>query len=110
DESVSERPLGWPIVGVISRAIGDGSEQTFKVYKGHDDASQWQFHVFERGVQLPEATGGATAPRSRGGIGPGFGGKPLMQGFAGDGGPRPGGRGRGRGGRGQGPRNEKPRN
>ena len=110
DESVSEPPLGWPIVGVISRATKDGSGQTFKVYKGHDEVSQWQFHVFERGVQLPEGTGGATAPRSQGGIGPGFGGKPLMQGFAGDGSARPGGRNRGQGGRGQNPKGQNPKN
>ncbi|MCZ6696786.1 MAG: hypothetical protein O7A63_09645 [Acidobacteria bacterium] len=91
DESISERPLGWPIVGVISRARGEESGRTFKVYKGHDEVSQWQFHVFERGLQLPEAPGAAAAvPRSQGGIGPGFGGKSRIQGFAGQGGPRPG--------------------
>ncbi|MEE9291676.1 MAG: hypothetical protein V3U83_01980, partial [Acidobacteriota bacterium] len=100
----------WPIVGVISRATGDESERTFKVYKGHDEVSQWQFHVFERGIQLPEGTGGGKVPRTQGGIGPGFGGKPLMRGFAGQGGARPGGRQRGQGGLGQTLKNKKPRN
>ena len=52
--SVSEPPLGWPIVGVISRASGSRAENTFKVYKGHSQVNEWQFHVFERGIQLQQ--------------------------------------------------------
>ncbi len=91
DDSVSEPPLGWPIVGVISRATGKENEVTFKIYKGHDQVNQWQFHVFERGVQLPQDPGNPAAPRPQGGIGPGYGGKPLIQGFGNQGGAVPGG-------------------
>jgi hypothetical protein len=99
EERASEPPLGWPIVGVVSRAADDrgfsaagGSKpgasagRTFKIYKGHDDVSQWQFHVFDLGVDLPQAPGqpGAVPPPT--GLGPGIGGKGIFQGM----GPTPG--------------------
>jgi hypothetical protein len=93
-ESISEQPLGWPIVGVISRASPEESDRTFKIYKGHDSVDKWQFHVFERGIKLPEKPGAAGAkPRSMGGVGPGFGGKPVIK-ELGQRGPRPGGQNR----------------
>jgi type II secretory pathway pseudopilin PulG len=104
-DNVSEPAIGWPIVGVISRASGKVAERTFKVYKGHDRVDEWQFHVFDRGVTLQQAppsavTGGSRPPV----VGPGFGGNGTFLG-AGDG-PRPGWLNPGQGGRwpgGQGP-------
>ena len=87
-DNISEKALGWPIVGVISRASGKVAEHTFKVYKGHDRVDEWQFHVFDRGITLQQppsaAAGGARPPF----VGPGFGGNGTFVG-AGDG-PRPG--------------------
>jgi type II secretory pathway pseudopilin PulG len=84
EESVSEPPLGWPIIGVISRASGKRSEDTFKIYKGHEEVSEWQFHVFERGLDQPEAPGTAgrrgVVPAF---IGPGFGGHGPATGIGG---------------------------
>jgi len=76
DDSPSEPPIGWPIVGVISRASGRISEGTFKIYKGHEKVNEWQFHVFDRTIdmaQTPQGTvpGGSPPPF----IGPGFGGR-----------------------------------
>jgi len=99
EDSVSEPPIGWPIVGVVSRSGGGSSsatdqgknaggigpgrskqspaERTFKVYKGHDDISEWHFHVFDFGAELPQApaTAGPRPPAPGGPIGPGHGGK-----------------------------------
>jgi type II secretory pathway pseudopilin PulG len=90
DDSISERPLGWPIVGVISRASAEESSRTFKIYKGHDSVDKWQFHVFERGIKLPEAPGSGAKPVTSRGVGPGYGGKPMIRGLmGGSGGARP---------------------
>ncbi len=96
-DSISEPPIGWPIVGVISRASGKVAERTFKVYKGHDRVDEWQFHVFDRGITLQQqppsaAPGGGRTPF----VGPGFGGNGTILG-TGDG-SRPGGMGTGWGG------------
>ena len=91
EERVSEPPIGWPIVGVISRAYGKESEETYKIYKGHEQVDQWQFHVFDRGAELPPPPGTAPGPRGPGYLGPGFGGKGPISGV-GDG-PRWFGRG-----------------
>jgi type II secretory pathway pseudopilin PulG len=99
EERISEPPLGWPIVGVVSRAADDrgfaaggagkpgaAAGRTFKIYKGHDQVSQWQFHVFDLGVDLPQAPGQPGAPAPPAGLGPGIGGKGIFQGM----GPVPG--------------------
>src|SRR5207244_11803490 len=88
EESVSEPPIGWPIIGVISRATGKRAEDTFLIYKGHEHVDEWQFHVFDRGeqVQMP----GTPMPGAGGSrfLGPGFGGNGPIQGVGN--GPRPG--------------------
>jgi hypothetical protein len=91
EESVSEPAIGWPIVGVISRATGKQAEDTFKIYKGHEHVDEWPFHVFDRGEQLqtPGNPGLRAAPM---GQGPGIGGHPLTGGIVGGDGVRPGGR------------------
>ncbi|HKQ97755.1 MAG TPA: hypothetical protein VJV75_07770 [Candidatus Polarisedimenticolia bacterium] len=75
EKAPSEPPIGWPIVGVISRADDRISAKTFKIYKGHDKLNEWQFHVFD-GSLIPTTPqglpGGSQAPFS---VGPGFGGK-----------------------------------
>jgi type II secretory pathway pseudopilin PulG len=83
-ESVSEPPIGWPIIGVISRATGKSAEDTYKIYKGHDHVDEWQFHVFDRGeqVQTPGTPMPGGVPRL--GAGPGIGGYYPMQGIVGD--------------------------
>ncbi len=104
EDAVSEQPLGWPIVGVVSRASGRHAENTYKTYKGHSQVNEWQFHVFDRGIQLTEEGPAAAVTRPSGGgaVGPGFGGRskvgaarrsPLAGGPNGMGrGARPGGR------------------
>lgn len=89
EERVSEPPIGWPIVGVISRATGKSARDTFKIYKGHEQVDEWQFHVFDLGEQLQQP--GTPMPGGRGptSLGPGFGGKGAMGGISG-GGPQPG--------------------
>jgi hypothetical protein len=89
EERVSEPPIGWPIIGVISRASGKESENTFKVYRSHEKVDEWQFHVFDRGeaIQVP-GTPGIQVPPSRF-IGPGSGGSGKILGI-GEYGPRPG--------------------
>ena len=88
EERVSEPPIGWPVIGVISRATGKLAEDTFKIYKGHEHVDEWQFHVFDRGetVQMP----GTPMPGAGGSrfLGPGFGGNGPIQGVGN--GPRPG--------------------
>jgi len=73
-ESISEPPIGWPIVGVISRASGKLAQDTYRIYKGHEHVDEWQFHVFDRGEQLQTPgtplQGGAVPL----GLGPGIGG------------------------------------
>jgi hypothetical protein len=112
EDAVSEQPIGWPIVGVVSRAGGGGAsaggagqgdaggpvggvkenpaDRTYKVYKGHDDISEWHFHVFDFGAELPQApaAGGPQEPNLGGPIGPGHGGKGTFR--LGPGGPQPG--------------------
>jgi hypothetical protein len=89
EKSVSEPPIGWPIVGVISRATGKTADDTYKIYKGHEHVNEWQFHVFDMGLDQTQAPGG-TLP---GGspppfLGPGFGGQGPIGGIGG--GPKPG--------------------
>jgi len=103
EDTVSEPPIGWPIVGVVSRSGGGGSsaaddesgapgslaggskqnpaDRTFKVYKGHDDISEWHFHVFDFGAELPQApaTAAPQLPRQGGPVGPGYGGNPAYR-------------------------------
>lgn len=78
EEPISEPPIGWPIVGVISRATGKVAQDTFKIYKGHEHVDEWQFHVFDRGeqIQTPGTPGMAPGPT---GLGPGIGGKYRIQ-------------------------------
>ncbi len=93
---VSEPPIGWPIVGVISRAEGKQAEKTFATYKGHEKVDEWQFNSLEVEGQRPQVPGN---PMMGGGprqVGPGFGG----HGFSGLGngnGPMPGRMGPGMG-------------
>jgi len=90
EELVSEPPIGWPVIGVISRASGKLAEDTFRIYKGHEHVDEWQFHVFDRGETLqPPGTPMQGGPPM--GVGVGYGGHSLIQGVAGGGGgPRPG--------------------
>jgi len=93
EDSPSEPPIGWPIVGVISRATGRINDSTFKIYKGHEKVNEWQFHVFDRTIdtaQAPSGTvpGGSPAPF----LGPGFGGKGSIGGIGGGAGGNRGGR------------------
>jgi len=81
-EPVSEPPIGWPIVGVISRATGKAAADTFKIYKGHEHVDEWQFHVFDRGEQVQVPGNPGMAPRPTG-LGPGFGNKYQIQGIMG---------------------------
>ncbi len=96
-ERVSEPPIGWPIVGVISRATGKLALDTFRVYKGHDHVDEWQFHVFDRGetVQPPGTPQPGMGP---GFVGPGFGGHGPIQGVGPAAQPGRMGRGGGNGG------------
>ena len=83
EESVSEPPIGWPIVGVISRATGKAAADTFKIFKGHEQVDAWQFHVFDLGEQLQQPGNpmqGGSAPAS---LGPGFGGRGALGGIGG---------------------------
>src|SRR6267142_1003317 len=82
-ESVSEPTIGWPIIGVISRAIGKASEDTYKIYKGHEHVDEWQFQVFDRGEQIQQPGNPAARPAPVG-AGPGYGGKYPTQGIMGD--------------------------
>jgi len=74
EDEPSEPPIGWPIVGVISRASGLLADNTFKIYKGHEAVNEWQFHVFERGIDQPQTPTGATSDRGIRPVGPGYGG------------------------------------
>lgn len=89
EERVSEPPIGWPIIGVVSRASGKLAEKTFKVYRQHDQVDEWQFHVFDRGepIQVPGTPANQVAPSRY--IGPGSGGTGKILGL-GEYGPRPG--------------------
>lgn len=91
EERVSEPPIGWPIVGVISRASGKLAEDTYKIYKGHEHVDEWQFHVFDRGEQVKQPGNPAVGGRGPAGVGPGFGGRPAIQGIEPGGGRRFGG-------------------
>ena len=82
EESVSEPPIGWPIVGVISRATGKSASGTFKIYKGHEQVDEWQFHVFDLGEQVQQP-GNPMMPTGPGSVGPGFGGRGAMGGIGG---------------------------
>jgi hypothetical protein len=96
EKSASEPPIGWPIVGVISRLTGKLDEDTMKIYEGHDRVSDWQFHVFEHPLdpgQTPMGVGGASNPNC---IGPGYGGCGPIGGIGG--GINGGGAGNGGGG------------
>lgn len=74
EERVSEPPLGWPIVGVISRAGGALADKTFAIYKGHERVDEWQFNSLEiEGVQ-PKLPLNSANPPPNGCIGPSFGG------------------------------------
>jgi hypothetical protein len=93
DKTVSEPPIGWPIIGVISRAGGKAAEDTYKIYKGHEHVNEWQFHALDQGpdqTQAPQGTipGGSPPPF----IGPGFGGNGPIGGIGNGGRVAPGGR------------------
>ena len=82
DDSVSEPAIGWAIIGVVSRASGKRASNTFKIYRGHQQINEWQFHVFDRGVQLQLQTpAGAKGAKGSPFIGPGFGGKGRVGGI-----------------------------
>ena len=89
EERVSEPPIGWPIVGVISRASGKLAQDTFRIYKGHEHVDEWQFHVFDRGETLQQPGTPMPGAAGPGFIGPGFGGKGAIGGVGG--GAQPGG-------------------
>jgi hypothetical protein len=93
-DSPSEPPIGWQIVGVISRVTGARNDRTFKSYKGHEKVNEWMFHIFDRGLPAAQAPGlpipGGSRPPF---MGPGFGNVGPLGGI-GDGSGFPGGRGR----------------
>jgi len=85
-DSPSEPPIGWQIVGVISRVTGARNDRTFKSYKGHEKANEWMFHIFDRGLPAAQAPGLPTAGGSRPPfMGPGFGNVGPLGGISGDG-------------------------
>ena len=91
-DSASEPPIGWPVVGVISRVTGKWDEEAYKIYQGHDHVSEWQFHAFEHPLDQGQAPTG-TMPSGNGGcVGPGYGGCGPIGGLGGgpDGGGGPG--------------------
>ena len=88
EEEPSEPPIGWPIVGVISRTPDPLAKKTFKIYKGHEEVNEWQFHVFDRGMDQQQGPAGTLPRGGPTSIGPGYGGKGI--GGLGGGGPRPG--------------------
>ena len=94
-ERVSEPPIGWPVVGVISRAAGKVAEDTFRIYKGHEHVDEWQFVALDRSLDTMPAPGmGQPFMMPPGSLGPGFGGKGAWGGLGnGMNGPRPGGMG-----------------
>ena len=105
-DSPSEPPIGWQIVGVISRAEGKRNDLTFKTYKGKEKVNEWMFHIFDRGVPAAQAPGlpipGGSRPPF---MGPGFGNVGPLGGISGAGpwgqngpGNRPGAQPGGRGG------------
>jgi hypothetical protein len=83
-DSPSEPPIGWQIVGVISRVAGKRDDRTFKTYKGKEKASEWMFHIFDRGVPAAQAPGlpipGGSRPPF---MGPGFGNVGPLGGISG---------------------------
>ena len=90
EKAVSEPPIGWPIIGVISRAAGKTADDTYKIYKGHEHVNEWQFHALDQGpdqTQAPMGTlpGGSPPPF----IGPGFGGTGPIGGIGNGGQPKP---------------------
>jgi type II secretory pathway pseudopilin PulG len=92
EKRVSEPPIGWPIIGVVSRASGKLNDMTFGVYKGHDKVDDWQFLAWDLGGGPPPVPGGPApfAPANQG-IGPGNNGKGAFSGIGGmDSGFRPG--------------------
>jgi type II secretory pathway pseudopilin PulG len=92
EKRVSEPPIGWPIIGVVSRVSGKLNDITFGVYKGHDKVDEWQFLAWDLGGGPPPVPGNPAgfAPMNPG-IGPGFNGKGTFSGIGGmDGGFRPG--------------------
>ncbi len=117
EERVSEPPLGWPIVGVISRATGKASDVTLRIYKGHTKVDEWQFLAFDQGGEQPQVPGTPTPmfPQMMG-VGPGYGGRPTIMGLGP--GPQPwqhnrgpwggGNSGGGQDGQGLGPRQRNP--
>jgi hypothetical protein len=85
-ESPSEPPIGWQIVGVISRVEGKRNDLTFKTYKGKEKVNEWMFHIFDRGVPAAQAPGlpipGGSRPPF---MGPGFGNVGPLGGISGEG-------------------------
>jgi type II secretory pathway pseudopilin PulG len=77
EESMSEPAIGWPIVGVISRATGKAATDTYKIYKGHEQVDEWQFHVFDLGEVMQQPGNPTALPRATGCVGPGFGGSGM---------------------------------
>jgi hypothetical protein len=90
-DSPSEPPIGWQIVGVISRVTGKRDDRTFKTYKGKEKVSEWMFHIYDRGLPAAQTPGLPMpgVPRQSF-VGPGFGNKGPLGGISGDG---PGGSG-----------------
>jgi hypothetical protein len=91
EEEPSEPPIGWPIVGVISRTPEPMAAKTFKIYKGHEELNAWQFHVFDRGIDQQQAPAGTLPRGGPTSIGPGYGGHGLGLIHGSGGGPKPGG-------------------
>jgi hypothetical protein len=104
-DSPSEPPIGWQIVGVISRVEGKRNDLTFKTFKGKEKVNEWMFHIFDRGVPAAQAPGLPVAGGSKPPfMGPGFGGQGPIGGIGpgpfGNNGPNGGGPGGGRRGMG----------
>jgi type II secretory pathway pseudopilin PulG len=97
-DSPSEPPIGWQIVGVISRVTGKRDDRTFKTYKGKEKVSEWMFHIYDRGLPATQTPGLPIpgVPRQSF-VGPGFGNKGPLGGISNDGPGGGGGGGRTRG-------------
>src|SRR3989442_2013014 len=54
EESVSEPPIGWPIIGVVTRATGKRAAEPDLIYKGHEHLAAREFPIFPLGREGPQ--------------------------------------------------------
>lgn len=73
-DRISEPPLGWPIIGVVSRVSGKRNDQTYRVFKGHDKVNEWQFLAWDLCGGPPQVPGNPARGVPSNQFGPGIGG------------------------------------